>query len=88
MMNIHIGNLPDSASEDQLRELFERFGAVQKVTLTLDPDTDRPRGFGFVEMTDDDAGRRAIEELHGWRLHNSPLTVHEAAMGDDTTGTG
>jgi RNA recognition motif-containing protein len=74
---IYVGNLPFSATEDEVREMFEAHGAVQECTLINDRDTGRPRGFGFVTM-DDDAADAAIQALNGAMLGGRDLTVNEA----------
>jgi RNA recognition motif-containing protein len=76
--NIFVGNLNYSASEDELRQLFEQFGTVERVSLIADRDTGRPRGFGFVEMPNDEEGDRAIEELNGVELGGRALNINEA----------
>ena len=73
---IYVGNLPFSASEDEVRELFEPFGTVESVHLVTDRDSGRPRGFGFVEM--EDGGEEAIESLHQKDMGGRSLTVSEA----------
>ncbi|MCB1022502.1 MAG: RNA-binding protein [Acidobacteria bacterium] len=78
MKNIFVGNLNYSASEDELRQLFEQFGTVDRVSLITDRDTGRPRGFGFVEMPNDEEGDRAIEELNGVELGGRTLNINEA----------
>jgi RNA recognition motif-containing protein len=77
-MNIFVGNIAFTASEDDLRELFEQHGAVDKVHLITDRYTGRSRGFGFVEMLNADEAKAAIVALNGASLHNRPLTVNEA----------
>jgi RNA recognition motif-containing protein len=77
-MNIFVGNIAFTASEDDLRELFEQHGTVDKVHLITDRYTGRSRGFGFVEMPNADEAKAAIETLNGAALHNRPLTVNEA----------
>ena len=77
-MNIFVGNIAFTASEDDLRELFEQHGTVDKVHLITDRYTGRSRGFGFVEMPDADEAKAAIAALNGASLHNRPLTVNEA----------
>lgn len=74
---IYVGNLPFSATEDELRELFERHGAVQSVALINDRETGRPRGFGFVEMADADA-QAAIQAVNGKEMGGRALRVNEA----------
>ncbi len=73
---IYVGNLPFSASETEIRELFERHGSVQSVKLITDRDTGRPRGFGFVEM--DNGADEAIEALNGTEFGERSLKVNEA----------
>ena len=73
---IYVGNLPYSATEDELKELFGNHGAVNEVHLVTDRETGRPRGFGFVEM--EDGGNEAIEAIHGSQLGGRTLTVNEA----------
>src|SRR4029453_14417391 len=77
-MNIFVGNIAFTASEEDLRELFEQHGTVDKVHLITDRYTGRSRGFGFVEMPDADEAKAAIAALNGASLHNRPLTVNEA----------
>lgn len=77
MKRIYVGNLPFSATEDEIRELFGQHGAVHSVNLITDRETGRPRGFGFVEM-DDDAAGAAITALDGSMLGQRNLKVNEA----------
>lgn len=74
---IYVGNLPFSATEDEVRDLFASYGDVQSVALPTDRDTGRVRGFGFVEMPDEDA-RKAIEGLDGTDMGGRQLRVNEA----------
>src|SRR5271165_2879472 len=78
MKNIYVGNLPFDATEDQLRGLFESHGPVDKVSIVTDRDTGQPRGFAFVEMTDDDAASKAMEALNGAKLGGRNLNINEA----------
>jgi RNA recognition motif-containing protein len=78
MKNIYVGNLSFDATEDQVRSLFEAHGAVEKVSIVTDRDTGQPRGFAFVEMTDDDAANKAIEALNGTSLGGRNLNINEA----------
>jgi RNA recognition motif-containing protein len=78
VISIYIGNLPYDTTEDQVIELFKPFGEVNRATLVKDRETGRPRGFGFVEMPNDDEARKAIEELSGKDYEGRPLTVNEA----------
>ncbi|MBU0740826.1 RNA-binding protein [bacterium] len=77
-MKIYVGNLNFRTTEDEIRNLFGQYGQVDDVALITDRDTGRPRGFGFVEMAEDDSGRRAIEELNGKEVDSRALTVNEA----------
>ena len=77
-MNIYVGNLAFSATEDEVRQLFEAYGAVDQVNIITDRETGRPRGFGFVEMPDSTAARAAIAGLQGTDLGGRTLTVNEA----------
>jgi RNA recognition motif-containing protein len=78
MFNIYVGNLSFEATEDELRGLFEEHGEVLKVNIITDRDTDRPRGFGFVEMADASKGRTAVEQINGREVGGRTLNVNEA----------
>ncbi len=80
--NIYVGNLPWSATEDEVRNAFEQFGEVISVKLVEDRETGRPRGFGFVEMEDQGA-LEAIENLDGRDLGGRNLRVNEAKPRED-----
>ncbi|CAN5782947.1 hypothetical protein BH24ACI4_BH24ACI4_34300 [soil metagenome] len=75
---LYVGNLPYSASEDQLTELFSRAGKVDSVRVMRDMATGRARGFAFVEMGTDEEAQRAISELHEQDLEGRALVVNEA----------
>ena len=77
-VNIFVGNLAYSATDHDLRQLFEQYGVVDKVNLITDRDTGRPRGFGFVEMPDSQAARAAIQGLQGKEFGGRVITVNEA----------
>ena len=77
MVNIYVGNLPWSATEDEVRDIFSTYGKVESVKIIVDRDTGRSRGFGFVEM-DEDAARGAIEQANGQELGGRALRVSEA----------
>ena len=77
MAKIYVGNLPFSATDVDLRTLFSQHGAVEAVSLPTDRETGRPRGFGFVEMSQADAAR-AIQALNGHDMGGRPLRVNEA----------
>jgi RNA recognition motif-containing protein len=74
---IYVGNLPFRTTEDELAELFQQFGAVESVSIIIDRDTGRSKGFGFVSMNDDDA-EKAIAAYNGKDLGGRALTVNEA----------
>ena len=77
MTTIYVGNLPFTATEDEVRAIFERHGKVESVKLINDRETGRPRGFGFVEMPKADAAK-AIQSLNGQNMDGRPLKVNEA----------
>jgi len=77
-VKIYVGNLNFRSTEDEIRDLFGEYGQVDDVALITDRDTGRPRGFGFVEMPDDDTARKAIEEMNGKEVAGRALTVNEA----------
>jgi RNA recognition motif-containing protein len=77
MKSIYVGNLPFTASEDEVRDLFAAYGEVESVRLMTDRDTGRPRGFGFVKMGSDDA-QSAIQALNGKHFDGRDLRVNEA----------
>ena len=76
-MKLYVGNLPWSTGEAELEEMFAAIGAVTSANVITDRDTGRSRGFGFVEMSDDDA-KRAIEELNGNEVDGRAIKVNEA----------
>ena len=78
---IYVGNLPFSASEAEVRDLFGEHGTVDSVNLITDRDTGRPRGFGFVEMSD--GGAEAISALHQREMGGRTLDVNEARPRTD-----
>lgn len=78
VISVYIGNLPYDTTEEQVVELFRPFGEVNRAALVKDRETGRPRGFGFVEMPNDDEARKAIEALSGKDYEGRPLTVNEA----------
>jgi cold-inducible RNA-binding protein len=78
MKNIFVGNLNFGATEDAVRSLFEAYGTVERVSIVTDRDTGQARGFGFVEMSADADGDRAIAELNGKELDGRALNVNEA----------
>jgi len=75
---LYVGNLPYSAAEQDLQELFEKVGPVESVTVMRDMATGRARGFGFVEMATDEGAQAAIRNLNSHDLNGRALTVNEA----------
>jgi RNA recognition motif-containing protein len=88
MKNIFVGNLSFNATEDAVRSMFEAYGAVERVNIVTDRDTGRAKGFGFVEMSVDAEGDRAIESLSGRELDGRNLTVNEARPKEGGGGGG
>ncbi len=87
MKKIYLGNLPFSATEDEIRELVGQYGNVHSVALINDRETGRPRGFGFVEV-DDEALDPAIQALDGFEMGGRALRVNEAQERPRRTGGG
>ncbi len=85
-MKLYVGNLPFSATEDELRAMFEAHGSVESIALITDRDTGRPRGFGFVEMND--GGEAAMNALNGSQMGERSLKVNEAKKREDRGGGG
>lgn len=74
-MNIFVGGLPFKVDENELRELFEKYGELNSVKLIIDKQTGRSKGYGFVEIADDAAGQQAIDELDGTELYGRKIGV-------------
>ena len=87
-MNIYVGNLPFSTTEDDLRQAFGKYGTVGEVNLIRDQFSGRLRGFGFVEMSDSTQGNAAIEALNGTDLGGRSITVNEARPRAERGGGG
>ena len=87
MAKIYVGNLPFTATEAEVRTLFSEHGTVESVSLPTDRETGRPRGFGFVEMSQADSAR-AIQNRNGKDLGGRPLRVNEAQDKPRTGGGG
>ncbi len=84
---LYVGNLPFSADENQIRELFAQNNrAVTEVKLITDRETGRPRGFGFVEMSTAEHAQGAISELNGHTMDGRALTVNEAKERSSSGG--
>ncbi len=77
-MKLYVGNLSFQTSEDELRDLFSQHGDVASVSLVMDRETGRPRGFGFVEMGSDAEAVEAVNKLNGSELDGRKIVVSEA----------
>jgi cold-inducible RNA-binding protein len=88
MKNIFVGNLSFSVTEQTLRSLFEPYGAVDRVNVVTDRDTGQPRGFAFVEMTNDADAAKAINALNGRDVEGRTLNVNEARPKTDRASGG
>lgn len=88
MLRIYVGNLSYDTTTDGLREYFEQFGQVNDATVVSDRMTGRSRGFGFVEMANDEEGHAAIEATNGKDLDGRSLTVNEARPREERGGSG
>ena len=88
MKNIFVGNLSFNTNEDDLRQLFESYGAVDRVSILTDRDTGRSRGFGFVEMNSNEDGEKAIAALNGSQFGGRTINVNEARPKAERAGGG
>ena len=85
-MKLYVGNLSYSVDGAQLEELFSKYGSVQSAQVIQDRDTGRSKGFGFVEMADDNSAREAIEGLNDREQDGRRLTVNEARPKESRSG--
>jgi cold-inducible RNA-binding protein len=86
--NIFVGNLSFNTGEDELRQLFEGYGQVDRVSIMTDRDTGRSRGFGFVEMNSNEDGEKAITALNGSQVGGRTINVNEARPKTERGGGG
>ncbi len=77
-MNIYVGNLSFQAGDDDLLKIFEAYGEVTSAKIIIDRMSGRSRGYGFIEMPDDGAAQKAIDELNGKEIGGRALTVNQA----------
>lgn len=77
-MNIYVGNLNYRVNESDLKEIFEEYGTVSSTKIIMDKYSGRSKGFGFVEMENNDEGKKAIEELNGATYETREMVVNEA----------
>lgn len=87
-MNIYVSNLSFSVQDEDLREFFTPYGEVSSAKVIMDKETNRSRGFGFVEMPDDAAGQKAIKELDGAQVDGRPIRVNVAKPREERGGGG
>ena len=80
-MDIYVGNIPWKVDDDELKELFSQYGEVEIATVIKYKDTNRSKGFGFVEM-DDESAQKAIEALEGFEMDGRPLKVNQSRGKD------
>jgi len=77
-MNIYIGNLHYNVNEEELKEIFKEYGEVMSITIITDKYTRKSKGFGFIEMLNDEQGKRAIDNLNGTEIHGRRVIVNQA----------
>ena len=87
-MNIYISNLSYDVNDSDLRELFEEYGEVSSAKVIMDRETGRSRGFGFVEMSDDTQGQKAIDALNQAEYDGKVITVNVAKPREDRSNGG
>ncbi len=77
-MNIYVGNLSYNLTEDELSQIFGEYGEVVSVKIVMDRETGRAKGFGFVEMANEEEGEKAVEELDGAEVGGRDMKVNKA----------
>ena len=82
-MNIYVGNLPYQLTEEELKETFEEFGAVESAKIIMDKYSGRSKGFGFVEMTNDEEAKQAIESMNDTDVKGRNIRVNQARERDN-----
>ncbi len=85
---LYVGNLTYSTNESDLESLFGQYGSVQSAQIIIDRETNRSKGFGFVEMNSDEEAQAAIDALHGMDVNGRNLTVNEARPREPRSGGG
>ena len=86
MKNLFVGNMSFNTTEVELRSFFEPYGEITRIQVMTDRDTGRARGFGFVELADDEEAAKAITELNGKELDGRALNVNEAKPKPERSG--
>ena len=87
-MRLYVGGLPYQTTEHDLIDLFEQIGQVTEASVITDRDTGRSKGFGFVEMSDEQAAQNAIDRLNGTNLGDRTITVNQARERQSTGNRG
>jgi RNA recognition motif-containing protein len=87
-MNIYVGNLAYSVTEQDLKQAFSEFGTVQSAKMIMDRDTGRPKGFAFVEMENKSEGIKAISGMNGRSMNDREIVVNEARPREERGGGG
>ncbi|HEY0679342.1 MAG TPA: RNA-binding protein [Chitinophagaceae bacterium] len=85
-MNIYVSNLSFTVQDEDLKEFFAEYGEVSSAKVIMDRETNRSRGFGFVEMPDESAGQKAIRELDGAQVDGRPIRVNVAKPREERSG--
>jgi len=85
-MNIYVGNLPYSTTDADLQALFQDFGSVESAKVIIDRESQRSKGFGFIEMANSDEANKAIEALNGNEMGGRQIRVNEARPRTDNFG--
>ena len=88
MTKIFVGGLPYQTNDEQLHQIFSSYGDISSAKVITDRDSGRSKGFGFVEMNDDEAAKKAIAELHEAELGGRTITVNEARPMEQRSGGG
>ena len=88
MKKIYVGNLPFSTTDSELQTLFGQHGQVTSAQVVMDRETGRSRGFGFVEMANDNEAQNAINSLNNFQMGGRPLVVNEARPKENAGGRG
>ena len=78
MKKMYVGNIPYNASEEDLKDLFSEYGEIESLKIMKDQFTDRSKGFGFIEMVNEEDAKKAIATLNGKEFKGKSLTVAEA----------
>ncbi|HEX8635527.1 MAG TPA: RNA-binding protein [Pyrinomonadaceae bacterium] len=87
-MKLYVGNLAFQTSSEDLQQLFSQAGTVESASVVEDRETGRSRGFGFVEMSSNEEGQKAIEQFNGKEVNGRSLNVNEAKPREDRGGGG